>query len=92
MNLHIVASLRRLPAIFFVIAALSLSVRGSSEPTLEDLWGSDVSISYLTNATIADLDWIVGILWYFDIQSPPVLTMLGQSLRNIRYRRCRRSF
>lgn len=57
MNSHIVASFRRLPTIFFVIAALSLSVRGSSEatPTLEDLWGSDVSISYLTNATVADL-------------------------------------
>ncbi|KAL6786713.1 agmatinase precursor [Trichoderma sp. SZMC 28012] len=47
MNSHIVASFRRLPAIFFVIAALSLSVRGSSEatPTLEDLWGSDWAFS-----------------------------------------------
>lgn len=55
MNLHIVASFRRLPAIFFLIAVLSFSVRGSSEATLEDLWGSDVSISYLTNGTMADL-------------------------------------
>lgn len=44
--MNIVASFRRLPAIFFVIAALSLSVIGSSEATLEDKWGSDVSISY----------------------------------------------
>lgn len=67
MNLYSVASLRALPVIFFVIAALSLSARGSSEATLEDLWGSDVSISSSTNATVADLGWIVGILWYFDI-------------------------
>lgn len=47
MSLHVTASFRSLFVGLFTIAVLSLSVRGSSEPNLEDLWGSDVSIFVL---------------------------------------------
>lgn len=49
MSLHAVASFRSLFVGIFTIAVLSWSVRGSSEPGLEDLWGSDVSISFVFN-------------------------------------------
>ncbi|PTB37273.1 uncharacterized protein TrAFT101_011008 [Trichoderma asperellum] len=45
MSLHVTASFRSLFVGLFTIAVLSLSVRGSSEPNLEDLWGSDWAFS-----------------------------------------------